>query len=196
MIHREMKSDGDSRIAVLTLSNDYVTTGRPGRPKVSISETALRDLRELGYKWKEIAKMLMVSRWTIYRRVKELNLEDVTGYSKLTDEELDQKIAELKKSAGPLAGRSMAIGFLKAQGLSVQQQRVAKSLVRVDPISSRIRWACVIKRRKYCVPGPNSLWHIDGHHSLIRLGFVIHGGIDGYSRLTVFLKCSTNNYQG
>ena len=34
---------------------------------------------------------------------------------------------------------------------------------------------------------------IDGHHKLIRWGFVTHGGIDGYSRLVVFLQCSTNN---
>ena len=40
---------------------------------------------------------------------------------------------------------------------------------------------------------PNSLWHIDGHHSLIRWRIVIHGGIDGYSRLIVFLHASTNN---
>ena len=36
--------------------------------------------------------------------------------------------------------------------------------------------------------------HIDGHHKLIRWRFVIHGGIDGYSRLIVYLKCSTNNF--
>ena len=33
----------------------------------------------------------------------------------------------------------------------------------------------------------------DSHHKLIRWKFVTHGGIDGYSRLIVFLKCSTNN---
>ena len=43
------------------------------------------------------------------------------------------------------------------------------------------------------MPGPNSLWHIDGHHSLITWGFIIHGCIDGYSCLICFLKCSTNN---
>lgn len=26
----------------------------------------------------------------------------------------------------------------------------------------------VLRRRQYFVPGPNSLWHIDGHHKLIR----------------------------
>ena len=33
----------------------------------------------------------------------------------------------------------------------------------------------------------------DGHHKLIRWRFVVHGGIDGYSRMIVYLKCSTNN---
>ena len=34
---------------------------------------------------------------------------------------------------------------------------------------------------------------IDGHHKLVRWGFVTHAGIDGYSRMIVFMKCSTNN---
>ena len=34
--------------------------------------------------------------------------------------------------------------------------------------------------------------HIDGNHKLIRWGFVIHGGIDGFSR-KMYLTCHTNN---
>ena len=34
---------------------------------------------------------------------------------------------------------------------------------------------------------------LDGHHKLIRWRFVTHGGIDGYSRMITYLKCSTNN---
>ncbi|CAL8238126.1 unnamed protein product, partial [Merluccius merluccius] len=49
------------------------------------------------------------------------------------------------------------------------------------------------ERRTYQVQGPNSLWHIDGNHKLIRWRIVIHGGIDGYSRLVVFLRASSNN---
>ena len=37
------------------------------------------------------------------------------------------------------------------------------------------------------------MWHIDGHHNLITWGFVIHGCIDGFSRLICVLRCSTNN---
>lgn len=34
---------------------------------------------------------------------------------------------------------------------------------------------------------------LDGNHKLIRWGLVIHGAIDGFSRLIVFLRCSDNN---
>lgn len=35
--------------------------------------------------------------------------------------------------------------------------------------------------------------HADGHHKLIRWNLVVHGGIDGYSRMVVFLRCGGNN---
>eukprot|EP00794_Sanderia_malayensis_P001015 gene1015-335_t len=50
-----------------------------------------------------------------------------------------------------------------------------------------------INRRKYCVKGPFALWHIDGNHKLIRWRLVFHGGIDGYTRMIVFVTCSNNN---
>ena len=62
-----------------------------------------------------------------------------------------------------------------------------------DPIAASFRWGAIVRRRTYSVPGPNSLWHIDGHHSLIRWRLVVHGGIDGYSRMIVYLNCSDNN---
>ena len=36
-------------------------------------------------------------------------------------------------------------------------------------------------------------FNADGHHKLIRWRMVTHGGIDGYSRLIVYLQCSSNN---
>ena len=47
--------------------------------------------------------------------------------------------------------------------------------------------------RQYAVPAPNSLWHIDGHHSLIRWRMVIDGGVDGLPRMIICMKCYTNN---
>ena len=86
-------------------------------------------------------------------------------------------------------------GFLLAQGIKVTWERVRSVLWRVDPqgILNRSIQQRIIIRRVYSVPGPLALWHIDAHHKLIRWGFVVHGGIDGYSRKIVYLKCSTNN---
>jgi hypothetical protein len=50
-----------------------------------------------------------------------------------------------------------------------------------------------VTRRVYRVPWINSLWHIDGHHKLIRWKIVIHGGIDRFSRMVTFMKASDNN---
>lgn len=44
-----------------------------------------------------------------------------------------------------------------------------------------------IQRRTYSVPGPNALWH------LVKWRLIIHGCIDGFSRVITFLNCSSNN---
>ena len=43
-----------------------------------------------------------------------------------------------------------------------------------------------IRFPKYCLEMGcvNSLWHLDGHHSLIRWKILIHGCIDGFSRIS------------
>lgn len=45
----------------------------------------------------------------------------------------------------------------------------------------------------YNVSRPLALRHVDGNHKLIRWRFVVHGCVDGYTRIPVFLKCSNNN---
>ena len=82
---------------------------------------------------------------------------------------------------------------LKTQNVWVQRSRLRASIQRVDPNTIALRRRETIRRRVYCVDGPNNLWHIDGNHKLIRWKVVIHGGIDGHSRTIVFLHCATNN---
>jgi len=50
-----------------------------------------------------------------------------------------------------------------------------------------------LHRRVYEVPAPNYIWHIDTNHKLVRWKFVIAGGVDGFSRFVVYLKCIDNN---
>ena len=76
--------------------------------------------------------------------------------------------------------------MLQSKGIRVQRSRIRESIARVDPVNTVLRWGMVVSRRKYSVPWPNSLWHLDGHHSLIRWGLVIHGCIDGFSRRIIF----------
>ena len=40
--------------------------------------------------------------------------------------------------------------------------------------------------------GANSLWHQDGNEKLRPWGFYVHGCIDGYSRLIVYLQVASN----
>ena len=192
ILQRETQNRGPT-VAVPNASTSTISSGGRGRPKCDIKEDTILNLRQIGYKWTNIASMLLVSRTTLWRRVREMGIQDATGYSDVTDDELDSIIRSYKEIHGAACGRSMVIGHLATIGLRVQQRRISKALNRVDPSSSYSRWAKLIKRRKYSVPGPNSLWHIDGHHSLINWKFVIHGGIDGFSRLIVFLKCGLNN---
>ena len=137
--------------------------------------------------------MLLVSRWTIQRRVAEFGLEHLSKFDEISDDELDNKVGNFLQEHGCFVGSSMICGHFRSQGIRIQRDRIRKSLARIDPRNARIRSAITISRRAYCVPGPNSLWHIVGHHSLVSWGFVIHGAIDGYLRLITYLHCSRNN---
>ena len=113
-------------------------------------------------------------------------------YITISDYDLDESIRHVRRGF-PNSGISMMLGHLRRRNVYVQRQRVRSSLVRTDPVGSAMRWFNTITRRVYSVRGPNSLWHIDGLHCLIRWRFVIHGGIYGFFRLIVYLSCATNN---
>ena len=177
--------------------NVCVTEGRNpgevGRPKFRIQSEVLEDLRSLGFSWTKIAMMLGVSRWTISRRVKDYGLEDMCGFSQLSNEELDRLVRNDIDHHGTTSGQTYIIGYIKSLGYHVQRSRIRECLARLDPRNTALRWGVTVSRRVYSVPWPNSLWHLDGHHSLIRWKLVIHGCIDGFSRRIMFLKCSSNN---
>ena len=136
----------------------------------------LENLLVLGFSCQKIAAMLGVSRWTIYRRVREYDLQELTKFS-----------------PSSTAGQTYITGYVRSLGLRVQRHRIRECLTRVDPTNTALQWGIVVCRRKYYVPWPNSLWHLDGHGSLIRWGLVVHGCIDGFSRRIIFLEVAPNN---
>ena len=168
-------------------------SSEPGRPKFSIQKDVLEELRGLGFSWVKISEMLGVSRWTIARRVEEFDLSELRRFSDISDQEIDNIIKDFISIHGATSGYRFIAGFFHSKGIKIQRRRIRESLHRVDPENVVSRWGAVISRRTYYVPWPNSLWHVDGHHSLIRWKFVIHGCIDGKSRKIMFLHCSANN---
>lgn len=117
----------------------------------------------------------------------------MSDFSLMSDGELDNIVSEYMNQHGKTTGQSYITGYLRSKGLRVQRSRVRESMARLDPENAALRWGAVVTRRTYLVPWPNSLWHLDGHHSLIRWGLVVHGCIDGFSRRIMFLHCSPNN---
>ena len=100
----------------------------PGRPPLVIDKELLEDLRSCGYyTWTDIAKMLRISRWTLYRRVREFNLENLSRYSDISDEELDALMRGYISRHGNTTGESYFIGYIRSQGLRVQRDRVRAS---------------------------------------------------------------------
>ena len=139
-----------------------------------------------------IANLLSVSPRTIRRRILQYGLSDAVSFSDVDDGELDE-ITTLYVATHPFCGQRSFDGFLRGFGLRIQRCRIRESLSRVDPRGVQQRLRRALHRRRYSVCMPNSLWHIDGHHKLIRWCIVVHGGVDGFSRMPVFMRASTNN---
>jgi hypothetical protein len=162
-----------------------------GRPRFYVDREQVQYLLSMGFNISTVCKMMSVSRATMWRRLQQWNVERHT-YSNLTDEELRVVVSEIY-SRHVNCGVRMMMGHLRSRGIRVQRYKVREILREIDPANSALRWGLAIKRRVYSVPSANSLWHIDTHHALIRWRLVTAGGIDGYSRLVVFLTISDNN---
>ena len=70
--------------------------GFRGRPQLTTSVETLTHLLELGLPSKCIARLLGVSRATLFRRMAENNLFISASYSGCSDDELDSLITELR----------------------------------------------------------------------------------------------------
>ena len=124
------------------------------------------------------------------------------------DAVLDELLMNMRRQHGNEAGISLLRGYLRNEGIFVSRERIRQALIRLFP--RRLFHRHPVQRREYSVPGPNALWHHDGQHGmfsslicvyivlstpkgLIRWGIVIHGFIDGHSRLITGLRAADNN---
>lgn len=183
-------SDMISLVNSATLEQHFVR--RPGRPRLNISELQLSNLLEQEFTQVEIARMLGCSPKTVHRRIVEFGLDRFIQYSAISDVQLDELVEDFVANF-PTAGLKTLAGHLSTLGYRIQRYKIRDSLYRVDPWGIQLRSRRLLHRRKYKVAGPNSLWHIDGNHKLVRWRIVVHGAIDGFSRIPVYLTASCNN---
>ena len=168
-------------------SSPTESTGQgPGRPRYVIAEEQIRFLRELHFPWKKIADLIVVSESSLRR---SRSIYGMTGngdpsWTQISDNDLEKIVQEIQELT-PNIGQARLLGPLRSRGLNIQRWRVRNCLHTLDPIGTALRWRLAIYRRKYSVPTPNSLWHIDSNHKLIRWRLITHVCVDGYSRLII-----------
>ena len=90
-------------------------TARPrDRLQIHISEEQLTMLLELHFS--DIAALLQVSPDTVRRRIHQFGLQGLTGYSHMTDGDLDTTTKEYVE-AHPNCGSRSYVGYLRSRGL-------------------------------------------------------------------------------
>ncbi|KAL4261185.1 hypothetical protein AB1N83_010317 [Pleurotus pulmonarius] len=192
----EAEASGTGQDSVRTIQANPVAIrriGRRGRPRKTIDQRLLHEAMapHRAVSKSALARHLKIARGTLLKCLAE---EDITtGFSGIEDNELDILTREFRKRY-PDSGIRYLRGFLRKYGLRIPRRRVVSSLKRTSGVRHALR-GChpKIMRRKYQVARPNALWHIDGHHKLIRWGIVIHGIVDGYSRAVTGIRASTSN---
>jgi hypothetical protein len=143
--------------------------GQKGRPRIIVPQEQLEFLVGLGFSTVNMASLLGVSQSTIKRHLSDFGIPIRCSYTEMTDNELDGVILSVLQDF-PNTGYKRMTGFLRSRGIRVQQLRIRESTRRVDPAGVLLRSLemRITQRRRYQVPGPLALWHIDGNHKLIR----------------------------
>lgn len=102
-------------------------------------------------------------------------------------------LEELQGSGACLGYKSLWRRLRQFHRLPIKRDTVLQVLHLLDPEGIEERSRYRLKRRLYCVPGPNFIWHIDGYDKLKPFGFSIHGCVDGFSRRVLWLEVSSTN---
>ena len=151
-----------------------LSNGKKGADKYAISKDNLEHLLSIGCTVKEIANRGLLGKKihpnTVHNFIKNNGMKTIKErFSQEPDSVIKEKITELHERFPNSGIREIKAMLQTLEPLMiVQRDTIAKLLPQVDPEGAARRWAQIIPRRVYSVPTPNSLWHLDTHHSLIR----------------------------
>ena len=167
------------------------TDSLDGHPKYHVDKNVLESLLDCDFKISAIGNLLQLSERTIYRRMAHFGLQK-RDFSDIDEDNLDNILSGIVVDF-PRCGERMLREILKGQGIKIQRWRLRDAIHRIDYAGTQERKTGRLHRRVYNVMAPNHLWHIDSNHKLVRWRFIILGGVDGFSRLIMFLQCRDNN---
>lgn len=88
-------------------------------------------------------------------------------YSEISHDDLTAFLQRIT-AGNPNIGYRSAKAHLQSRGIKVQFERVRCAMIEINAAAVALRWGATVRRRSYNVSTPNALWHIDGHHKLIR----------------------------
>lgn len=121
-VMRSMSGEWDALLDTIEGSNSMhvyrVSThqsGGRGRPRFTISRDQLIYLRSLNFSWSNIAGLLGVSRYTVYRRRDEYNLGEVNQAETLTDTQLEDQIREMRRDLPTFGEATYGIRCIKIE---------------------------------------------------------------------------------
>jgi len=153
-----------------------------------------------GFTYLEIKEFLSVhhgktvSLSTIKRHLKQMNLAKRPLQNKrISQNDLNNLVRAVISSSGGNMGYRRVWQHLKRKGVLARREDIRLAILAADPLGVELRRRKRLRRRRYFSPGPNSVWHLDGHDKLKPYGFSIHGCIDGFSRRIIWLDVSSSN---
>ncbi|XP_013390872.1 uncharacterized protein LOC106159197 [Lingula anatina] len=128
----------------------------------------------------------------VKKRAKKLGINK-RGPGTTSEAEVIAALQDELTSASSLVGYREMTSILRKKGLIVRRNTVMQLLRTLDPEGVEIRRRRRLKRKVYISPGPNYAWHVDGNDKLKPFGFAVHGAIDGYSRMILWLNVAPSN---
>ncbi|XP_041481276.1 uncharacterized protein LOC121428592 isoform X1 [Lytechinus variegatus] len=114
-----------------------------------------------------MADIFGVSVRTVERRLRAYHI-NLREYAEISEEALDDEVRRVVGD-NPLLGPNAVCARLDGIVVHIQRRRVRESMLRTYPQYAAVRALNPrLQRRTYRVAAPNSLWHVDGNHKLIR----------------------------
>ena len=173
---RNHASSGEEDMPVVRLPRIRIATVGRGRSFYDIDKNKLEHFLKIGFSVRCIARnseRLLGGRVhynTLHRFIhRNIMIARSQRFTEINNHDLEIIVRSLNRQY-PNSGAAEMLALLRSRTppILVPRDRCRRVLAEVDPEGTAQRWAQAIRRKQYSVPSPNSLWHMDTNHALVR----------------------------